>query len=208
MNGVVKVGEHRVTNRDVTLGLRDLMNGQLADITVVDPPWGEGNEKFWHTMLKKDDPETTITRVPHSEFLPSLLNLLYENSKNICFMEYGVRWQQEVIEHVQDSGFLHLGVTQCLYKAGGKTLPLDLHIMSKTPIDLPDEYMNSITGTIGFDGSRKALQPFAKEGGILFDPCCGLGGYAKLAKEFKMRFYGNEMNPKRFNETFNVLREA
>ena len=54
------IGVHRLTNHNLMDGIDDLMVGLQADIALIDPPWGEGNEKYWHTALAKVDPKTNI----------------------------------------------------------------------------------------------------------------------------------------------------
>jgi len=202
-----EIGLHRVSQNDIHDGLDDLMGDYQSDITYVDPPWGTGHEKFFHTALLKVDPDTTIPRPVENGFLESFFQALYKHSKNMVFVEYGERWHSEVQRNAEEAGFLPVAVIKVYYKASKKLLPYDLHIFSKIPVSLPANYVESVQGKVGGAAvSYTALAPFAVEGGILLDACCGQGEFAKTALRLKMRFFGNEFNPARLTKTVQRLR--
>lgn len=197
---------HRVTNRNIMDGIDELMQGEVADISLVDPPWGEGNEKYWHTMLAKVDPLTTIKRPSHDAFLSQLMSLLYRYTKGMVFVVYGVRWRDELIRYANDAGLYSLATVRASYVGG----PLDIHFLNKEEIELSQDYLQEVAEAESKRGQkfpkvRAAIKPFATKGGILLDPCSGLGGYVKVAADAGMRYFGNEMNPARFQRTVKVI---
>ena len=201
-----EIGLHRVSQNDIHNGLDDLMEGSQSDITYVDPPWGFGHEKYFHTALLKVDPGTVVPRPVENGFLDTFFQVIYKNSKNMAFVEYGERWQSEVQRSAEQAGFSSLAIAKVFYKANKKLLPYDLHIFSKVPVSLAPGYVESIEGKVGGAAvSYAALIPFAVKGGILLDACCGQGEFAKTALRLQMRFFGNEFNPARLAKTIKRL---
>ena len=197
---------HRATNRNIMDGIDELMRGEVADISLVDPPWGEGNEKYWHTMLAKVDPLTSIKRPSHDAFLKQLMTLLYSHTKGMIFVVYGVRWRDELIRYASDAGLHSLAVVRGSYVRG----PLDIHFLNKENVELSEAYLQEVSEAQRKRGQkfpkvRVAIKPFATENGILLDPCSGLGGYAKVAADAGMRYFGNEMNPARYRRTVKAI---
>ena len=47
----IKIGKHTVSNEDVqNVDFNKLLNGEKAHILYTDPPWGDGNMKYWCTL--------------------------------------------------------------------------------------------------------------------------------------------------------------
>ena len=199
-----EIGGHRLSQLDINGGIDALMQEDQADIVYVDPPWGAGHEKFFHTVLRKAVPDSNVLLYSHDVFLDSLFRSAVEHTKNLVFMEYGIRWEAEIQERGIAEGLTSYGVIPVLYKAG-KLLPYHLHIFSKEPVSIPIGYIESITGLIGSAVALAAVTPFAVPGGILLDPCCGHGAFAKIAVKVGMRFFGNEFNPMRLAKTEKFL---
>lgn len=74
--------------------LDDLMGSNLVDFVYSDPPWGEGNLKYWQTMNLKMNPGTLRRDVSLSSFLDRIFDvyLRYTKENALIFIEYGQRW--------------------------------------------------------------------------------------------------------------------
>ena len=202
------IGVHRLTNHNLMDGIDELMVGLQADIALIDPPWGEGNEKYWHTALAKVDPKTNIIRPPHNEFLDQFFYLLKQWTKPdaFIFVEYGVRWREEIVRRGEISGLHSLSIVEAKYKASSKLLPYDMHIFGHSKKVLSPKMLNELSGRQGFEVARAAMREISSSGQVMLDLCSGLGGFAKVAHEFGLRYFGNEMNPSRYARTEKVLR--
>ena len=202
-----EIGSHRLTNKNIMDGLDDLMDGFQADIALIDPPWGEGNEKYWHTILAKVDPSTAIIRPEHNDFLNQFFKLLKKHTKpdSWVFVEYGVRWVDEIIQIGESQGLRSLAVVELTYKAGGKVLPKHMHIFAHTNRPLPAGLVDSMTGLVEFEAMKMVIPKISEPGQIMLDTCSGLGGFAKIAQKSGMRYFGNEMNPQRWGRTKGLL---
>ena len=204
-----EIGPHRLTRDDIRDGLDSLMIGQQADVTYVDPPWGLGHEKSFYTALLKVEPDTTVAQPDHEKFMDSLFSVLWKHSKNMVFVEYGLRWESEIRDRSDKAGFIHQGIVDAFYKDGGKLRPYQVHVLSKEPVVLTEEYYKDASGRVGGrDVAQAVVRPFVSDGDIMLDPCCGLGNFAKVAVALNLRFYGNEFNPKRLQRTEEFLRGA
>ena len=50
----IKIGKHTVSNEDVQhVDFNKLLEGSKAHILYTDPPWGDGNMKYWCTLNKR-----------------------------------------------------------------------------------------------------------------------------------------------------------
>ena len=129
----------------------------------------------------------------------------YIKPDGIVFIEYGVRWEKQIIDLASKYGLKHLATTVPQYKSGSKLLPLHLHLFSKTKQDIPEGYLETIRDTYGYNTLCQAVKPFVSTGEIIFDPCCGMGYSAQLCIDNGMKFRGNELNKKRLDKTIKRL---
>jgi hypothetical protein len=191
------VGPHRVQLGDVNKGIDKLMNGEQAALMYSDPPWGDGNIKYWATMNKKMTGNVTQP-VPLDDFLTSIFVIAAEWVKGTVLIEYGVRWRQMIHDRGVSCGLQPLALIPLQYRGGAKLLPLDLHVFGN---GLPAGYAEHVAGSHGYDSVRRAVTPLAQPGKIILDPCCGMGYTAQIAVDTGMIFRGNELNAKRLAKT-------
>lgn len=208
-------GPHRVQHGDVTKGIDKLMQNGRADIMYSDPPWGEGNIKYWATQNKKmagdhNDP------APLDEFLTAVFGIAAKYVDSYLLVEYGVRWADEIQKRGVGAGFNPRGIIKLRYRSGGKLLPLDLHVFTRDAgAPLPAGYAQAVTDTYGYDTLKHALHPLiATVRGtlgrqpVVLDPCCGMGYTAQAALDCGAAFRGNELNRVRLGKTIARLQKA
>ena len=201
---IFDIGPHRVRHGDVMESLDELMGEDKAYLFYSDPPWGQSKLSYWQTINLKLNPEATRADYLHRDFLERLFRVAVCYTDGLVFIEYGVRWEDEVLNMGTAHGLHHQWTAVPWYRSSyGKLLPLHLHLFStrRDTVAKPSD----IDGTKGIQTLLAAAKPFAKSGEILLDPCCGLGYSARLAMETGMRFRGNEINRKRLEGTIEVL---
>ena len=203
---IYEIGRHKVRHGDVMEGLDSLMGDAKADILYSDPPWGEGNLKYWQTMNVKQNPGAERTEVNLLAFLNNIFDIASKYCKEICLIEYGVRWDDLVKEYGEKHGFIHNGFATSRYKTGNGPLPLHLHVFSRVPLNLPESYFKSIEWTYDMNTLRAAITPFIKPNYTILDPCCGMGFTAQFAIDNGLTFYGNELSNHRIQKTLKRLR--
>lgn len=185
-------------------GMSALFQNMRADYFYSDPPWGEGNLKYWQTMNHKMT-GAQVMPVNLEAFLSQIFKLAKQHCKGLVWIEYGVRWDTKIREYGEKSNLELLGVANIRYSS--QNLPLHLYIF-RAPgcnVELPKGYLESLEGLKGYPTLQAAIKPFAKPGQTIIDPCCGMGYTAKLAVETGMTFYGNELNAARLEKTIQKL---
>lgn len=212
---ITTIGEHRVRCGNVmeTAGVEELMAGEQADLFYSDPPWGDGNLKFWRTMNEKMTGRTGYVPPDLHAFLTQIFSLAKRFAKNTVIIDYGVKWEAPLIDMASTvAGLQHLGRATPVY--GSTKLPCHTHVFQKSPHSMPApdmtwaDYFKRIDGTTAFTCVKLVVAPFAVPGGVYLDPCCGLGYGARVAMLHQMRFRGNELNSARLASTISRLRKG
>ena len=108
-----EIGSHRFRHGDVTKGISDLMRSDKAQIMYSDPPWGEGNIKYWATMNKKMTGDTNVP-VPLDTFLGSIFDAANRYVSHYLLIEYGIRWADMIQKRGEQAGFQHVEIIKLL----------------------------------------------------------------------------------------------
>jgi hypothetical protein len=197
---------HKFQNANINSGVDLLMSGEKADIFYSDPPWGDGNIRYWSTINKRHNNQESEV-LSYNAFLNSVFQIAskHVSDNGIIVIEYGRKWVNDVISLGLSNGLVHLGVVEISYKSGNKLLPHHMHFFSKTKIDLPAGHLDSLKGRTGLGVMVDSVKPWAKEKGILLDPCCGLGLSLRLAIKIGYSFRGNELNITRLSKTMSIV---
>ncbi len=203
---IEQIGRHRVKHGNIMAGIDGLIPGGTVDFIYSDPPWGNGNLKYWQTLNVKNNVaerlDTDLTL-----FMEQLFSIIHQASKpsTLVFIEYGVKWVSVIEAFSQKIGLNICAVSNPVY--GHPQRPLKLFTLAYQPLELPSHYQASIDNTSGFETLLKATAPFEMSGKSFLDPCCGLGYTAKLAVRNNAVFYGNELNASRLEHTKKILYE-
>lgn len=202
MMEVEQIGPHRLLCGDITeLEVVDtLMAGAKADVIYSDPPWGPGNQQYWHTMNKRG----SKPRTSWESFICSFASVCaqYRKPNAPVFVEMGLRWTDDLDEAMDSVGLRMTRRWVILY--GPKKRPLEntvaLFGAPCPPITLPDP-------PHGEPVTRAILEPVVREGDIILDPCVGLGMTARATFRFGGIFYGSELNDGRLRRTTDWLKK-
>ena len=91
-------------------------------------------------------------------------------------------------------------------------LPLDIHILSKNPIDdylTMDFFYNACLGLKGYKLVDKIFKIYCPiDAQIILDPMCGMGYTAQATVDRGISFRGNELNKKRLDKTIKRLSKS
>lgn len=199
---IYQLGRHRLMCGDSTSidAVEKLMDGQLTDMVITDPPYGIGYEYADH----KDDNNEANAQLVWDVFAlhqcgkvwtPGLMNLARDIErfgktrvavwhKKFAAAGNGVggasTWEPILIVDPQEKKLKNdvIVLKTDREEVGGKSLR-DLHSCPK-PVGLYEELINS----------------FVKERGIVFEPFCGSGTTLIAAEKSARICYGMEMSPK------------
>jgi len=116
---IQQFGIHKVTNANVADPIvREMLRGEVVDILYSDPPWGEGNAKYWATIAKRHMGQD-VRQIPCREILTNIFGLVKRHVRGHVFIEYGCKWQEELMG-------LFVSNVRCFhrqYYAGSRLLP-------------------------------------------------------------------------------------
>lgn len=197
---MITIGKHRITNRSIEHPELDVMlAGETLDVIYTDPPWGDGNMKYWVTLNKKMTGEQ-FTPLSYAELIARIFNLSNKYLKGYLFIETGLKWLDQVKASLIENNYYNVGYQLMKYSSGdcvllyGSTVPCE-------PFTL------DVTQMRGERLPRNVLASLNKKG-IVLDPCCGMGYTARAAVNCGMSFRGNEFNAKRLEKTLDFLNNS
>lgn len=195
------IGDHKVTNGSIESPEIDAMlAGEQVDILYSDPPWGDGNLKYWATMNKKMTGQE-VAPISYDALLARIRGLVETYVRGHVFIETGLRWEDSIVEEM--SGYLSgVRAYHLEYKSGSRTLT-NVLVHGTNAECAP--FTIDPTGGSGYANVKRVVENVAVPGGIILDPCCGMGYTAQAAVDTGMRFRGNELNAKRLAKTIKRL---
>lgn len=198
----IQIGTHALMVGDITTdAVSQLMGAELADVIYSDPPWGPGNQQYWHTMRSRG----SVPRTSWPGFLAAFCGVCAAHRKPDApvFVEMGMRWADEL-----DSAMLSVGLPRrrrwvVTYGPKKKPLPVTLNLYGPRDIDvvMPEP-------AHGEPVTRAVLEVVVRPGALVLDPCTGLGMTARITHKLGASFRGTEMNANRLETTLAWLRKA
>lgn len=207
----IEIGPHRLVCGDITAGAVDvLMSGERADVVYSDPPWGPGNQQYWHTMRERG----SAPRTSWHDFVDTFARVCEAHTKPSApvFIEMGMRWADELQAVMAEHGFEL--VRRCVMTYGPKTkpLPVTLNLFGRPDaVALLELVAAKITAGMpdpahGEPVTAHVLREAVGPGDLVLDPCTGLGMTSRWAHKLGGRFRGTEMNAARLERTAKWLR--
>src|SRR5215813_12911284 len=199
------IGPHKVTCGSLISPAVDAMlAGERVNILYSDPPWGDGNLAYWQTMNRKMT-GAIVPQVKHSELYDRILQLIARYVDGFVFVETGLRWRDYVMDRLRGAGLVNLSAHGLKYRSGSKQLENVLIAAGTSPAY---QFNFNPSPYRGAELPRHVVASVATPGGIVFDPCCGMGYSARAAVAAGMQFRGNELNRKRLDKTIAFLTAA
>ena len=196
------IGLHRLLCGDITTGVvADLLAGELVDLIYSDPPWGPGNQQYWHTMRERG----AVPRTSWPGFLAAFCDACATHRKPTApvFVEMGMRWADELDATMAAVGLPRQRRWIVTYGPRKRPLPVTLTLYGPRNIDvqMPDP-------PHGEPVTRAVLGAVVRPGMRVLDPCTGLGMTARITHALGGYFRGTEMNAVRLERTADRLRKA
>lgn len=202
MLDVEQIGPHRLVCGDITDSeiIDRLMDGQWADVIYSDPPWGPGNQKYWHTMNERG----SVPQTDWNTFLMAFAGICarYRKITAPVFVEMGLRWIEDLDSAMTAVGLPLMERWQIFY--GPKKKPnmntVGLFGAHVGAIQLPDP-------PHGEPVTKAILEACVVPGDVVLDPCTGLGMTARVTSRLNGIFYGSELNQTRLKRTAGWLKK-
>ena len=202
---ITEIGKHKVCLASVEAPIVDKLfaDGRKAAIFYSDPPWGDGNLKYWVTMRKK---MTGVESAPlsYDALLARIMGLIHHHVSGHVFIETGCRWGDKVANVFMSAGLHNVRQHPSVYRSGSRILP-EVIVSAGTAPNLREAVV--APDIMGVDLVKSVISQVATPGGIAFDPCCGMGYTARGAVYAGMEFRGNEFNAVRLAKTIKFLEQ-
>lgn len=201
-NEAVTIGPHRLLCGDITQGaVIDLLGNERVDLIYSDPPWGPGNQQYWHTMHARGSVPRTSWSVFLAAFCAACATCRMPDAP--VFIEMGMRWADELDAAMLAVGLLRQRRWVVTYGPKKKPLPVTLTLYSQRDIEvvMPEP-------AHGEPVTREVLRTVVRPGMRVLDPCTGLGMTARWTHRLGGHFRGTEMNVARLERTAAWLRKA
>lgn len=199
---LIEIGPHRLLLGDITTGaVMRIMGADRADVVYSDPPWGPGNQQYWHTYRDRGS-------VPRTDW-PGFLAAFCESVRAArhphapVFVEMGMRWTADLDAAMNRVGFPLRREWEITYGPKSKPLPLRLALFG--PQDIPVDLAGN---THGEPVTREILRAVVTPGAVVLDPCTGLGMTSRWTHRYGGHFRGTEMTERRLAVTEAWLRKA
>lgn len=194
-NKVVSIGRHRLLCGDITKGaVGHLLGDEKVDVIYSDPPWGPGNQQYWHTMRERG----SVPATSWSDFLTVFCEVcaMAIKPRSPVMIEMGIRWVDELDGAMARVGLNVRNRWTIFYGPKSKPLPNTLSLYGDRSIDIamPSPPHGEVV-------TRAALAAIVKSGDIVLDLCTGLGMTARATHRLGGVFYGTEMNTVRLART-------
>lgn len=185
--------KHKILCGDLTKGdLKNLMGDEKADIVYSDPPWNDSWIKIFRERAGVvDEKEQNL-----EAFLKIYIQELKKYSKGIIYIEFGIHIDS-LVKMLKEEGATQLNLWE-LPMGKGKFYIWRGYFhqgIYKKLLDLPKK-----------DVYNWLVEQDKVEGGILLDPCIGIGRSYDLAKKSKMICYGLEIQSSKVNKLLSRIK--
>jgi DNA modification methylase len=195
-NKIHQYGDHLITNADICSKVVDEMaRKNTVNVMYTDPPWGDGNLKYWTTINEKMTGDK-FTPLTYDQLIGRLDELIKKYVKGYVFIETGLRWTDKFMDHFS---YLHnMEVIELEYLSSGKVIKNPCIFGGTAPqfkFGHQLEYLRDAASV------REILSLVTKAGDVVMDPCCGMGYTAQGCVDLGLKFRGNEFNTKRLGKT-------
>lgn len=206
---ILAIGPHRVTNASIEHPVVDeMLTGVRLQVLYSDPPWGDGNLRYWATMNKKMT-GAEHTPLTYSALVDRIRGLAERHLSGWLCIETGMRWELEV-RRTLFHGYRAVASHLIYYASGGMWLPNVLVVGRNDggTEELPLSDLHGLKDRGGMLAKEVVRRAGAGPGTAVLDPCCGMGFTARAAVAAGATFYGNEFNAVRLNKTIAFLQKA
>lgn len=192
-------GGHRLKHGDFTKGIDGLMNGERADIVFVDGPWSDKGLRYWESRPGAFKTGNTIDIFHYAMFETAL-----KHGNGVFICTSGCTPRHTKI-HVKNIPYPNEMKFEAVYTWDGhKPFKKNYHVFTYDKLGI-QSVKEILEGVKTHDGIEGILRPFASEGGIVLDFCCGSGSTARAVKGLGMRLFGCDINKYSIEKTRGVL---
>jgi hypothetical protein len=177
-----------------------MLRGEKVDVLYTDPPWGDRFMAYFQTLKKRMD-GVDAPQITHDQLYDRIGELIHRYVRGYVFIETGLEWKTYVTRQLASAGVRKIHAYRTRYQSGAKVL--DNVLLAGTTTKKGVRLQFETYGEPKLEA--RCIAAVAVKGGIVLDPCCGMGFTAEAAIINRMRFRGNEYTQKRLDKTIAIL---
>lgn len=201
-SGIIRIGKHAVSCGSATdADFKTMLEGKKARVFYSDPPWSDGNLKYWSTLCKKQA-GNEVQAITYDTLLQTVHDIIVQHVDGYVFLEIGLKAKASVAGYLNSFLFNVIPI-EVMYRSGSVMLPNILFSATTKPHYEP--FKEDVAGMSGYPITKLCVGSVAVPGGIAIDPFCGMGYTAQAAIDCGMTFAGNELNRARLEKTIKRL---
>jgi len=206
----MKISNHILTQGNISNNQLDLAIAQNypngIDFCYTDPPWGNGNLKFWDTVNKKMN-NVEIVQIDQEALENRVVQLICTNVKNYAFIVYGVREAKSLMQKLRlQPKVVDIQYIEKKYKSGAKWLKNCVIAVTLSNNVPKEDWVTLLTNKNGRDGLRVVLDKFKGKYQSCLDAFIGQGFYLETLHEYGFHVIGNELNALRLEKAISRLK--
>lgn len=169
------------------------------DFCYTDPPWGNSNLKYWETMNKKMNGQST-DQIDQLLLENRVVRLICDNVRKYAFIVYGVHQAESLMNIIKEQKEVtDVQYIEKKYKSGNKWLKncvIAITLNNAEPIDWSALLVNQ--------DEQKGLHVVCKALVGKYNSCMdifiGQGFYLEILHKYGFKVIGNELNQSRLNK--------
>jgi len=197
--------KHFITQGNITDALvednikNNFPNG--IDFCYTDPPWGNGNLKYWKTINKKMTSNDS-SLISQDELEDKIVDLITANVNNYCFIVYGVREAESLMaKFKQKQNVTDIQYYEKTYANNQKNCII---CVTLNKADLMD--FSFLQNTKGLKSLSLICEMFKDKYKTVLELFVGIGYYLKVLDKHGFTVVGNELNASRLEKALSKVR--
>jgi hypothetical protein len=199
----MKIKNHVLTQGNINDNQLDIAIAQNypngIDFCYTDPPWGNGNLKYWDTMNKKMN-QVATDQIDQERLENRCVELICKNVKHYAFIVYGVREAESLMAKLRvQPNVTDIQYIEKKYRSGAKWLKNC--VIAVTLNAAPKEDWTALlTNQDGRAGLHVVAKKFQGKYQSVMDCFIGQGFYLETFDEYGYNVIGNELNQARLTK--------
>jgi hypothetical protein len=174
------------------------------DFCYTDPPWGNGNLKYWDTINKKMTGDS-VSQINQDTLENRTVDLICEHVNNYAFIVYGVREANSIIAKLkQKPNVIDIQYYEKTYKSGAKDMKNCVITVTLNKAPIID--FSFLEGEKGLNGLKLICEKFKDTYKTALDLFVGIGYYLKMLDGYGFVVVGNELNSLRIQKAISKVK--
>jgi hypothetical protein len=204
----MKIKNHVLTQGNINDNQLDIAIAQNypngIDFCYTDPPWGNGNLKYWDTMNKKMN-QVETDQIDQERLENRCVELICKNVKHYAFIVYGVREAESLMLKLKaQPNVTDIQYIEKKYRSGAKWLKNC--VIAVTLNSAPKEnWTGLLTNQDGRAGLHVVAKMFKGKYQSVMDCFIGQGFYLETFNEYGFDVIGNELNQARLTKAISRI---